>query len=55
MDKYSIRSAPQEHFVIVDNESYAVVYIGNSFEECQDEILSGRIAQAQAMCDLYCD
>ena len=55
MDKYSIRSAPQEHFVIVDNESYAVVYIGNSFEECQNVILDGTLQQAQAMCDLYCD
>lgn len=54
-EKYSIRTAPNEHFVIIDNESYAVVYVGNTFEECQNVILDGTLQQAQAMCDLYCD
>ncbi len=53
-DKYSIRCI-QNNFFVIDNEKNEIAYIGNSFEECQNMILSGEIEQLQEMCKLYCD
>lgn len=51
---YKINKVELGLHVITDKDG-AIVYIGNSFEECADEIQSGRLDASLKMCDLYCD
>lgn len=39
----------------ITDKDGAIVYIGNSFEECAEEISSGRLDASLNMSDLYCD
>ena len=50
---YLINKVEDKIYTINDKDG-AVVYVGNTFEECLDEIQSGRLDTSLEMCDFYC-
>ncbi len=50
---YLINKVDLGLYTITDKDG-AIVYIGNSFEECAEEIQSGRLDVALNLCKLYC-
>lgn len=51
---YMINKVELGIYTITDKGG-AIVYVGHSFEECAEEISSGRLEASLKMCDLYCD
>ena len=50
---YIINKTELGLYAITDKDG-AIVYIGNSFGECADEIQSGRLDVSLTMCDIMC-